>query len=88
MIKCEQYVISLNSIKPSEEFKQAAEKAIESMTPFTDLQNLFDEYGQFFPTRIVLGKLYRHTLLIAYLAKDSETLVGKKDLGANPLESL
>ncbi|GES99676.1 hypothetical protein GLOIN_2v1861852 [Rhizophagus clarus] len=88
MIKCEQYVITLNSIKPSEEFKLAAEKAIESMKPFIDLQNLFDEYGQLFPTRLVIGKLYRRNLLYPDRAENLSPLTKKEDLGENPLESL
>ncbi|GES99674.1 piwi domain-containing protein [Rhizophagus clarus] len=88
MVKCEQYVITLNVTKLSKEFKQAAENAIESMNPITDLQNLFDEYGQAFPTRIVLGKLYRFPLRIYNLAKNSSSLTRKEELGETPFESL
>ncbi|POG65395.1 hypothetical protein GLOIN_2v1483159 [Rhizophagus irregularis DAOM 181602=DAOM 197198] len=43
---------------PSEEFffKQAIEKALESMKPLMCLQNVFDEYEHFFPLNVVLGK--------------------------------
>jgi hypothetical protein len=86
MVKSEQYVISLNdSIKPSEDFKQAVEKALESINPFTDLQKVFDEYGQLFPTRIVLGKLYRNTLREFCISENANK---KEDLGANPFETL
>ncbi|GBC09434.1 hypothetical protein RclHR1_08860007 [Rhizophagus clarus] len=88
MVKREQYVITLNSIKPSEEFKQAAEKAIESMVPFTDLQILFNEYGQLFPTRIVVGKLYSRNLLNPDGAENLSPLTKKEDLGENPFVSL
>ncbi|GES99678.1 kinase-like domain-containing protein [Rhizophagus clarus] len=42
MVKCEQYVITLNSTKLSKEFKQAAENAIESMNPFESLKPYLD----------------------------------------------
>ncbi|RGB22819.1 hypothetical protein C1646_729827 [Rhizophagus diaphanus] len=64
MIKCEQYRIlfSKADIKPSKEFEQAIEKAIESMKPFTFLQDVFDKYGYFYPLNIVLGKTLKNIL--------------------------
>ncbi|RIA81544.1 hypothetical protein C1645_790200, partial [Glomus cerebriforme] len=63
-VKCERYKISLNKddIKSSEEFKLAIEKALESMKPFINLQNVFDEYGYFFPLSIVLGNSLKNIL--------------------------
>ncbi|PKY55767.1 hypothetical protein RhiirA4_448493 [Rhizophagus irregularis] len=64
MINCERYEILLNrgDIKASENFKQAIEEALESMKPHTSLQNVFDEYGYFFPLNIVLGKSLKNIL--------------------------
>jgi hypothetical protein len=58
IIKCERYEIIINKdcIKPTIEFNNSIEKAINSMTPFNDLQKLFDEYGHLFPLKIILGK--------------------------------
>ncbi|CAB4488115.1 unnamed protein product [Rhizophagus irregularis] len=64
MINCERYEILLNrgDIKASGNFKQAIEEALESMKPHTSLQNVFDEYGYFFPLNIVLGKSLKNIL--------------------------
>ncbi|CAB5215452.1 unnamed protein product [Rhizophagus irregularis] len=64
MIKCERYRILLSKadIKPSEEFEQAIENALENMKPFTFLQDVFDNYGYFYPLNIVLGKSLKNIL--------------------------
>ncbi|CAB4445502.1 unnamed protein product [Rhizophagus irregularis] len=64
MINCERYEISLSrsDIKAADNFKQAIEEALESMKPFMSLQNVFDEYGYFFPLNIVLGKSLKNIL--------------------------
>ena len=49
-------------IKPSDEFSQAIEEALEDMKPFTHLQNVFDEFGYFVPLNIVLGKSLKNIL--------------------------
>ncbi|CAB4421166.1 unnamed protein product [Rhizophagus irregularis] len=58
VVKCEHYeiLINKNSIEPSMEFNDSVENALNSMTPFNDLQKLFNEYGHMFPLRIILGK--------------------------------
>ncbi|CAB4419745.1 unnamed protein product [Rhizophagus irregularis] len=67
LVRRERYKILLSSsssvdIKPSEEFKLAIKKALESMRPFVFLQNVFDEYGHLFPLTIVLGKSLKNIL--------------------------
>ncbi|CAB5388652.1 unnamed protein product [Rhizophagus irregularis] len=61
LVKLEQYRIT-SDISPSEEFKQAIEKALESMKPLMCLQDVFDEYGHFFPLNVVLGKSLKNIL--------------------------
>ncbi|GBC33766.2 kinase-like domain-containing protein [Rhizophagus irregularis DAOM 181602=DAOM 197198] len=58
LVKCERYEILLdvNNVNPTEEFEQAIEKALESMNPLKELQCIFNEYGQLFPQRIILGR--------------------------------
>ncbi|POG65397.1 hypothetical protein GLOIN_2v1861852, partial [Rhizophagus irregularis DAOM 181602=DAOM 197198] len=56
IVKFEKYKVRFNNIMPSKRFQQAIENALENMKPFTHLQNVFDEYGHFFPLNIVLGK--------------------------------
>ncbi|CAB4471278.1 unnamed protein product [Rhizophagus irregularis] len=62
IVKCERYeiLINRNHIKPSEEFNSAIEEALNSMKPSNALQNVFDEYGHFFPLKITLGKSLRN----------------------------
>ncbi|PKY51493.1 hypothetical protein RhiirA4_468570 [Rhizophagus irregularis] len=57
LVKCERYEILLDvdNVNPTKEFEQAIEKALESMKPLKDLQRIFNEYGQLFPQRIILG---------------------------------
>jgi hypothetical protein len=66
-VKCEKYKILLDrdDIKPSKEFNQAIENALESMKPFARLQDVFDEYGHFFPLHIYLGKSLKNILPIS-----------------------
>ncbi|CAG8473791.1 14787_t:CDS:1 [Funneliformis caledonium] len=58
LIKFEKYEIFLNkdNIKLSKEFEESIEKALDSMNPFEALQDIFNEYGHFFPLKIVLGR--------------------------------
>ncbi|CAB4378647.1 unnamed protein product [Rhizophagus irregularis] len=55
LVKCERYEILLdvNNVNPTKEFEQAIEKALK---PLKDLQRIFNEYGQLFPQRIILGR--------------------------------
>jgi hypothetical protein len=58
LIKFERYEILLDegNVKPTKEFEQIIEKALDSMKPLEDLQCIFDEYGHIFPQRIILGR--------------------------------
>jgi hypothetical protein len=62
--KYEKYEILLdtNSMKPTKEFKQAVEEALNSMKPLKALQGVFNEYGHLFPQRIILGKSLKNIL--------------------------
>ncbi|GBC04282.1 hypothetical protein RclHR1_00560009 [Rhizophagus clarus] len=64
LVKFEKYKISFdhNKIVPSRGLKQAIENALENMRPFTRLQNVFDEFGHFFPLDVVLGKSLKNIL--------------------------
>ncbi|CAB5345054.1 unnamed protein product [Rhizophagus irregularis] len=68
VVKSEKYeiLISKDNIKPSEEFNNAIEKAINSMKPFNELQNVFDEYGHLFPLRIIFGKSFKNIVNTNY----------------------
>ncbi|CAB5361465.1 unnamed protein product [Rhizophagus irregularis] len=68
VVKSEKYeiLISNDNIKPSEEFNNAIEKAINSMKPFNELQNVFDEYGHLFPLRIIFGKSFKNIVNTNY----------------------
>ncbi|GBC05007.1 hypothetical protein RclHR1_00060020 [Rhizophagus clarus] len=48
-VKCEKYKILFNKddVKASKEFNQAIENALESMKPFTHLQDVFNECDHF-----------------------------------------
>ena len=63
-MQLKRYKISLNKncIKPSKEFKQAINEALESMEPFMNLQNVFNEYGHFYPLSIIFGKSLKNIL--------------------------
>jgi hypothetical protein len=61
-VRFEKYRIMFDAITPSEEFKQAIEKALDSMKPVTHLQDVFDEYGHFFPKNVVLGRSLKYIL--------------------------
>ncbi|CAB4479882.1 unnamed protein product [Rhizophagus irregularis] len=65
LVKCEKYEIILTSIEPSEEFERAIEKALISMNPFMSLQGVFNEYGNLFPRKIILGKSLKVCLPIS-----------------------
>ncbi|CAB4375543.1 unnamed protein product [Rhizophagus irregularis] len=64
LVKCEKREILLNtdSIKPTKEFEQSIEKALNGMNPLKVLQDIFDEYGHLFPKRIVLGRYFKNIL--------------------------
>ncbi|UZO27034.1 uncharacterized protein OCT59_019243 [Rhizophagus irregularis] len=64
LIKCEKYEIFLNTnnIKPTKEFEQSIEEALNSMKPLKALQVVHDEYGHLFPQKIVLGKSLKNLL--------------------------
>ncbi|CAB4426304.1 unnamed protein product [Rhizophagus irregularis] len=57
-VKCEKYEILLNmdNVKPTKEFEQVIEEALNSMKPLKALQDVFNEYGHLFPQRIILGR--------------------------------
>ncbi|PKY45422.1 kinase-like protein [Rhizophagus irregularis] len=82
IIKCEKYEIILTSIKPSEEFERAIEKALISMNPFMSLQGVFNEYGNLFPRKIILGKSLKVCLPI------SSNSCNKFELGPSIVKSL
>ncbi|UZO03689.1 uncharacterized protein OCT59_024092 [Rhizophagus irregularis] len=65
LVKCEKYEIILTSIKPSERFERAIEKALKSMNPLMSLQSAFNEYGNLFPQKIILGKSLKVNLPIS-----------------------
>ncbi|RGB27235.1 hypothetical protein C1646_719147, partial [Rhizophagus diaphanus] len=58
LLKCERYEILLdeNHIKPTKEFEQLIENALNSMRPLEALQSIFNEYGHLFPQKIILGR--------------------------------
>ncbi|UZO15572.1 uncharacterized protein OCT59_006990 [Rhizophagus irregularis] len=89
IMKYEKYKIRLNKddINPSEEFKQAIEKALEDMKPLIFLKDVFDEYGHFFPLSIILGKSLKNTLPNSSLSFNFEN-IERVDLGSPPFESL
>ncbi|PKY47814.1 hypothetical protein RhiirA4_463183 [Rhizophagus irregularis] len=64
LVKCEKYEILLNTknIKPTKEFEQAIEEALDSMKPLKALQDVFNEYGHLFPRRIILGRSLKNIL--------------------------
>ncbi|GBB86952.1 hypothetical protein RclHR1_01340019 [Rhizophagus clarus] len=64
LLKCERYEILLNKehVKPTKEFEQLIENALNSMNPLEALQNIFNEYGHIFPQRIVLGRSLKSIL--------------------------
>ncbi|CAB4388333.1 unnamed protein product [Rhizophagus irregularis] len=84
LIKFEKYKIRFDNLIPSKGFKQAIENALENMKPFTHLQNVFDEYGHFFPLNVVLGKSLKTILPNFSLSYISEEI----ELKSAPFESL
>ncbi|CAB4426653.1 unnamed protein product [Rhizophagus irregularis] len=64
LFKYEQYEIRLSKdhIKPTKEFEQIIENALNYMKPLEALQDVFDEYGHLFPQRIILGRTLRNIL--------------------------
>ncbi|PKC72493.1 hypothetical protein RhiirA1_452260 [Rhizophagus irregularis] len=74
LVKCERYEILLDvdNVNPTKEFEQVIEKALESMKPLKDLQRIFNEYGQLFPQRIILGRSLKIILPNSSLNKTFE----------------
>ncbi|CAB4426295.1 unnamed protein product [Rhizophagus irregularis] len=64
IVKSEKYeiLLSMNNIKPTEEFEHAIEEALDSMKPLKALQDVFNEYGHLFSQRIILGGTLRNIL--------------------------
>ncbi|CAB4376459.1 unnamed protein product [Rhizophagus irregularis] len=64
LVKCEKYEILLNTdnIKPTKEFEQAINEALDSMKPLKALQDVFNEYSHLFPQRIILGSSLKSIL--------------------------
>ncbi|PKY60302.1 hypothetical protein RhiirA4_483869 [Rhizophagus irregularis] len=84
LVKCERYNVSLNknNIKPSENFKKEIEKALESMKPFMHLIKVFNKYGHFIPSNILLGKSFKNII------ENSSIIPKKIDLVSPVYESL
>ncbi|CAB5199807.1 unnamed protein product [Rhizophagus irregularis] len=63
-VKCEKYEILLNmdNVKPTKEFEQVIEEALNSMKPLKALQDVFNEYGHLFPQKIILGGSLKNVL--------------------------
>jgi hypothetical protein len=82
LVKLERYEIHINrdDIKPSDEFKQAIDIALEDMKPFKALQDVFDEYGYVFPRKIILGRSFKKNI-------KNYTISNKIDLESESLES-
>ncbi|GBC04071.1 hypothetical protein RclHR1_00550016 [Rhizophagus clarus] len=64
LVKFEKYEIHIRKdyIKPSVEFEQAINEALENMKPFKALQDVFDEYGHVFPQKIILGRSFKRNI--------------------------
>ncbi|CAB5383744.1 unnamed protein product [Rhizophagus irregularis] len=64
LVKYKKYEILLNTdyVKPTKEFEQVIEEALNSMKPLKALQDIFNEYGHLFPQRIVLGKCLKNVV--------------------------
>ncbi|GBC01725.1 hypothetical protein RclHR1_04300007 [Rhizophagus clarus] len=67
LVKCEQYEILLNkdNTRPTKEFEISIDKALNSMKPLKALQDIFNEHGQIFPQKIILGKSLKTILPIS-----------------------
>jgi hypothetical protein len=73
----------LTNIKLTEEFEQAIENAFESMNPFTSLQGVFNEYGNLFPRKFILGGSLK-----VNLPNSSSNSCKKTNLNSSIVESL
>ncbi|CAB5209038.1 unnamed protein product [Rhizophagus irregularis] len=64
LFKCERYEILLDKdlIKPTKEFEQAIESALNSTKPLKILRDILNEYGHLFPQRIILGSSLKNIL--------------------------
>ncbi|GBB89461.1 hypothetical protein RclHR1_16150002 [Rhizophagus clarus] len=66
MLTHELYEILLNEnnvVRPTQEFEQVIEEALNSMKPLKFLQDIFNEYGHLFSQRIILGGFLKDILL-------------------------
>jgi hypothetical protein len=64
LVVCEKYeiLLDMDNIKPTKEFEQAIEEALNCMNPLKALQNVFNEYGHLFPQKIILGRSLNNVL--------------------------
>ncbi|GBB88479.1 hypothetical protein RclHR1_01500009 [Rhizophagus clarus] len=64
LFKYERYEITLNKdhIKPTGEFEQLIDNALNSIMPLKTLKDIFNEYGHLFPQRIILGRSLKNIL--------------------------
>ncbi|CAG8720898.1 14275_t:CDS:2, partial [Funneliformis caledonium] len=71
LVKLEKYEILINRdhVKPSIEFVQAINDALESVEPFEDLQVVFEEYGHLFAQKIILGRIFKRNVPNAVTCK-------------------
>ncbi|CAI2182849.1 7559_t:CDS:2 [Funneliformis geosporum] len=63
LVKFEQYEIVMNQdhITPSA-FEQAINEALKNVNPFNALQSVFDEFGHWFPQKIILGRCFKRKI--------------------------
>ncbi|CAI2199297.1 13342_t:CDS:2, partial [Funneliformis geosporum] len=64
LIKLEKYEIIMDrdNFKPSIEFEQVINDALESKKPYKALQGVFEEYGHFFAQKITLGRIFKKNI--------------------------
>jgi hypothetical protein len=76
LVKFERYEILLDEddFKPTKEFEQVIEKALNSMKPLEGLQHIFNEYGHLFPKRIILGRSLKIILANSSLSNTFENV--------------
>ncbi|CAB4422114.1 unnamed protein product [Rhizophagus irregularis] len=76
LLKCERYeiLLDMDHIKPTKEFEQLIENALNSMKPLETLQSIFNEYGHLFPQRIILGRSLKSILPEKSTFNNSDTI--------------
>jgi hypothetical protein len=57
--ECYEILLDEDNVKPTKILEQVIEKALDSMKPLENLQQIFDEYGHLFSRRIILGQSLR-----------------------------